>query len=83
MDQNTNQLTNPAEIESRVLDLIAEQLQRPLADVTLDSQLESDLGADSLDAVEAVGPGEDVPFDWPWRWRSGLAFRSRTARNTR
>lgn len=40
--------------ESRVLDIIAEQLQIDREQVTLEASFVDDLGADSLDTVELV-----------------------------
>ena len=42
------------EIEARVLSIVADALDRPAADVTLDSSLVDDLGAESIDFLDIV-----------------------------
>jgi len=41
-------------VSEKVKELIAEQLNKPLADVTDDKEVVKDLGADSLDIVEML-----------------------------
>lgn len=41
-------------IETRVTEIVAKQLDVPSAQITLDSSFVDDLGADSLDTVELV-----------------------------
>ncbi len=41
-------------IETRVTEIVAKQLDVPAAQITLDSSFVDDLGADSLDTVELV-----------------------------
>jgi acyl carrier protein len=41
-------------VEQRVREIVAEQLERDLNEVTIASSLIDDLGADSLDVVELV-----------------------------
>ena len=42
------------DIASKVISAIAEQLNKDASEVTLEKELVSDLGADSLDAVEII-----------------------------
>ncbi len=42
------------EIANKVIEFIAEQLNKSTEDVTLEKELVADLGADSLDAVEII-----------------------------
>lgn len=48
------------EIEEKVREVLAEQLACDLAEVTLQADFDKDLGADSLDLVEAVLALEDA-----------------------
>lgn len=47
------------EIISRVTAILAECLSLPAGEITLDSHIDTDLGADSLDAVEMLLTFED------------------------
>jgi acyl carrier protein len=49
----------PADVEARVIKIVAEQLGVKLTDVRLTSRFVKDLGADSLDTVELVMALED------------------------
>lgn len=62
-------------IESRVKEVIAENLGVVAADIKLENSLEDDLGADSLDAVELVMSLEDefeidVPDEHAEPWKT-------------
>lgn len=50
---------NQAEIEPRVIQIIAKQLSMPKEKVTRSAKIQDDLGADSLDTVEMVMELED------------------------
>jgi acyl carrier protein len=49
-----------AEIEAKVMDLVAQQLGVDKGDITRESSFTNDLNADSLDTVELVMELEDV-----------------------
>ncbi len=49
-----------AEIEAKVMDLVAQQLGVDKSDITRESSFTNDLNADSLDTVELVMELEDV-----------------------
>ncbi|MGX9966092.1 acyl carrier protein [Roseomonas sp. F4] len=59
----TSERTPPAApdaLETRLLELVTEHLGREAGEVTLDSNFEDDLGADSLDTIElAMGFEEE------------------------
>ncbi len=42
------------EIANKVIEFIAEQLNKDASEITLEKELVADLGADSLDAVEII-----------------------------
>ena len=42
------------DIASKVIEFIAEQLNKDASEITLEKELVADLGADSLDAVEII-----------------------------
>jgi acyl carrier protein len=44
----------PEEVQAKVIDIIAEQMQIPKEQITLQTHFVNDLGADSLDVVETV-----------------------------
>jgi acyl carrier protein len=44
----------PEEVEAKVIDIIAEQMQIPKEQITAQTHFVNDLGADSLDVVETV-----------------------------
>jgi acyl carrier protein len=50
------------EIKAKVLDIVAEKLNKPKDSVTLEMSFVNDLGADSLDQVELIMDFEDA-FD--------------------
>lgn len=50
---------NQAEIESRVIDIVAQQLGIEKDKITLESSFTNDLNADSLDTIELVMEFED------------------------
>ena len=47
-------MANQDEIKSKILDIVAEKLNKPKDSVTLEMSFVNDLGADSLDIVELV-----------------------------
>ena len=47
-----------ADIEKRIIEMIAEQLGKEAADITAEMSFADDLGADSLDLVELIMPVE-------------------------
>lgn len=51
-------MANNLDISKRVIELIAEQLHKPVSEITPSSKLE-ELGADSLDRVEMIMKLED------------------------
>lgn len=53
-ESNTKKILTAAEIQERVITIVAEGLGVAKEKITLESQLAGDLGADSLDAVELV-----------------------------
>ena len=44
----------PEEVQAKVIDIIAEQMQIPKEQITVQTHFVNDLGADSLDVVETV-----------------------------
>ncbi len=42
------------EVANKVIEFIAEQLNKDASEITLEKELVADLGADSLDAVEII-----------------------------
>lgn len=51
-----------AEVEKKVIEIIAEQLGRDADSITMSSDISNDLGADSLDAAELMIAFEEA-FD--------------------
>lgn len=55
-----------SEIESKIKDIVAQQLSVPADQVTLEATFKDDLGADSLDIVELVmALEEELEIDIP------------------
>jgi len=46
-------------MEQRILELVAEKLNKKVTDIKMESRLVEDLGADSLDIVELIMEFED------------------------
>jgi acyl carrier protein len=44
----------PEEVQAKVIEIIAEQMQIPKEQITVQTHFVNDLGADSLDVVETV-----------------------------
>ena len=44
----------PEEVQAKVIDIIAEQMQIPKEQITVQTHFVNDLGADSLDTVELI-----------------------------
>ena len=55
-------MANRDEIKSKVMDVVADHLNKPKDDLKEDMHIVNDLGADSLDAVEIMMDIEDA-FD--------------------